>query len=249
MRLLALTWLLLAQLGGQGNAPSGELVPARVVAVVDGDTIQVTLPDGARARVRLIGVDTPETVDPRRPVQCYGAEASAWTRARLLGQPVELERDVTERDRFGRLLRYVWQGGELVNAQLVAEGYAQVVTYPPDVRHAERFRALQQAARDAGRGLWSACQDVPPPPPELPPTGDTLSAAPPAPPPASPGFDPSRYLGQGDAYNCNAFPSQAAAQAVLRADPSDPNLLDRDRDGIACESNPLPRDLVPVPRL
>jgi hypothetical protein len=73
----------------------------------------------------------------------------------------------------------------------------------------------------------------------------------PAPPPASPGFYPSQYLNQGDAYNCPAFASQADAQAVLRADPTDPNKLDTDRprpDGIACESNPAPMDLVPVPR-
>jgi micrococcal nuclease len=122
---------------------------------VDGDTIDV-LVGGATYRVRYIGVDTPETVDPRRPVQCYGREASQRNRELVEGKTVELEKDVSETDKYGRLLRYVWVDGEMVNATLVREGFAVVVTYPPDVRHQELFLSLQREARDAGRGLWSA---------------------------------------------------------------------------------------------
>jgi micrococcal nuclease len=127
-----------------------------VVRVVDGDTIVVHL-DGRQQRVRYTGVNTPESVDPRRAVQCFGKEAAARNRALVEGKTVWLEKDVSEADRFGRLLRYVSVDGLLVNAELVREGYARAVTYPPDVRHAERFRTLEREAREAQRGLWGGC--------------------------------------------------------------------------------------------
>jgi micrococcal nuclease len=130
---------------------------------VDGDTIEVLL-GGEELRVRYIGIDTPETVDPRRPVGCFGKEASARNRELVEGKAVALEKDVSETDRFGRLLRYVWLdpstgSGQalMVNARLVEEGYATASTFPPDVRYAERFAALQAEAQEAGRGLWGAC--------------------------------------------------------------------------------------------
>ena len=129
--------------------------------VVDGDTIDV-LVGGNTYRVRYIGVDTPETVDPRSPVQCYGREASERNRQLVEGKTVELEKDVSETDKYGRLLRYVWVGGEMVNATLVREGYAMAITYPPDVKYQELFLGLQQEARDAGLGLWGpACIPTP----------------------------------------------------------------------------------------
>jgi micrococcal nuclease len=131
---------------------------ATVRRLVDGDTIDVVFENSAIATVRLIGVNTSETVDPRRPVECFGAEASARLHELLDGQAVWLERDVSQVDRFGRLLRYVWLDADvLVNDRLVAEGYAQVSTFPPDVRYVETFTASQRAAQEAGRGLWSAC--------------------------------------------------------------------------------------------
>jgi micrococcal nuclease len=138
------------------------LTRAQVRRVVDGDTLIVVV-GGREERLRYIGVDTPETVNPNTPVECYGHEASAANRRLVEGRTVYLEKDVSERDRFGRLLRYVYvddpASGErlFVNLELVRQGYAQVVTYPPDVRHAHTFRAAQQEARDAGRGLWGAC--------------------------------------------------------------------------------------------
>jgi micrococcal nuclease len=131
------------------------LTPAAVTRVVDGDTIRVQI-DGDEYRVRYIGIDTPETVDPRRPVGCFGKEASERNRQLVEGQTVGLEKDVSETDSFDRLLRYVWVEDRMVNATLVEEGYALASTYPPDVRYSVRFAALQSEAREAARGLWGA---------------------------------------------------------------------------------------------
>jgi micrococcal nuclease len=126
-----------------------------VTVAVDGDTIE--LADGSR--IRYIGVDTPETVHPSKPVQCFGHEASAFNRMLVEGRPVRLERDMTDTDQYGRLLRYVYlENGTFVNLELVRQGYASVVTYPPDVAHAATLTDAQREARAAGRGLWSACQ-------------------------------------------------------------------------------------------
>ena len=133
------------------GAPAGET--AVVARAVDGDTLALT--DGRR--VRLILVDTPETVDPNRPVGCYGPEASAFTKSLVEGQTVTLEKDVSETDRYDRLLRYVYlPDGRMLNEVLLSEGYAQVATYPPDVKYVDRFLADQAAARNAGLGLWGA---------------------------------------------------------------------------------------------
>lgn len=144
--------------GGAGADPGA----ARVVRVVDGDTVVVELA-GREERVRLIGVDTPESVDPRRPVECFGKEAAAFTESLLPeGTPVRLVRDVEARDRYDRLLAYVYRAADdlFVNAELVRQGYAQPLTIPPNVAHAEQFVALAAEARAEARGLWSACDDV-----------------------------------------------------------------------------------------
>ncbi len=144
--------------------PTG-LEDAVVINVVDGDTIDVLI-GGRKLRVRYIGIDTPETVDPRRPVECFGREASERNRELVEGMTVGLERDVSETDQYGRLLRYVWANGEMVNATLVEEGYASAGTYPPDVRYAELFATLETQARAASRGLWGpACATPAAPPP------------------------------------------------------------------------------------
>ena len=118
---------------------------ARVVRVIDGDTIDVTL-NGQEARVRYVGVNTPE-----RDESCY-SEASAANRALVNGQTVTLVRDVSETDRYGRLLRYVYVGDTFVNQQLVADGWAEVVVYPRDDANAGAFRSLEQQAAQANRG-------------------------------------------------------------------------------------------------
>ena len=144
-----------------GGAPIGETERATVVAVVDGDTIKIDRGQGIE-RVRYIGVDTPETVHPSKPVEFMGKEASAANKALVEGREVLLERDLTELDRYGRLLRYVWvedpsspSGLTFVNAALLAGGFAQVVTYPPDVRYVDLYLDAQREAREQGRGLWA----------------------------------------------------------------------------------------------
>jgi micrococcal nuclease len=128
--------------------------------VVDGDTVVVEIA-GQQFKVRYIGIDTPESVDPRRQMECFGKEASERNRELVEGMTVGLEKDVSETDAFGRLLRYVWLDGRLVNARLVTEGYALASTYPPDVRYSELFAELQTEARTAGLGLWGAQCDSP----------------------------------------------------------------------------------------
>lgn len=127
--------------------------PVRVIRVVDGDTIEI---EGGE-RVRYIGIDTPETVDPRKTVQCFGVEASAKNKSLVEGKSVRLEGDVTDRDKYGRLLRYVWLDERLINLELVSEGYAHSYPYPPDVKYQDKISAAERAAREAGRGLWGEC--------------------------------------------------------------------------------------------
>jgi endonuclease YncB( thermonuclease family) len=127
-----------------------------VTRVIDGDTIEVNI-QGSTHKVRYIGIDTPETVHPQEPVECLGKEASDKNRSLVEGQFVRLEKDVSETDQYGRLLRYVWIGDTMVNAELVRLGYAQVSTYPPDVKYQELFLRFQTEAREAERGLWGKC--------------------------------------------------------------------------------------------
>jgi micrococcal nuclease len=143
---------------GAGGA-AGAVWVGRVVRVVDGDTIHVQL-GGRREKVRYIGVDTPESVKPGSPVECFGKEASRFNARLVAGRRVRLVRDAEERDRYGRLLAYVYRAddGVFVNARLVRDGYATALTIPPNVRFAERFRRQAAEARRAGRGLWSACE-------------------------------------------------------------------------------------------
>lgn len=123
-----------------------------VVRVVDGDTVE--LADGEK--VRYIGINTPETVKSNAPVECYGHEASVYNKQLVEGRRVRLAKDVSDRDRYGRLLRFVYlEDGTFVNDILVREGYAYASTFPPDVSKADEFTAAQAEARDARRGLWS----------------------------------------------------------------------------------------------
>lgn len=124
----------------------------KVIRVIDGDTIEI---EGGN-KIRYIGIDTPETKDPNEPVQCYGKEAADKNRELVEGKIVELEKDISETDKYGRLLRYIWIGNILVNETLVREGYAQSSTYPPDVKYQNRFIEAQRKAREEGKGLWSS---------------------------------------------------------------------------------------------
>jgi micrococcal nuclease len=130
---------------------------ALVTRVVDGDTAHVRY-HGRDVTIRFIGVDTPETVAPGQPIECFGPEASAFTTKTLDGETVRLEFDVDRIDPYGRTLAYLWMpDGSMFNRTLVRDGFATVATYPPDTRYVQRFQAAQRDARGDGRGLWGAC--------------------------------------------------------------------------------------------
>src|SRR5215208_1279198 len=141
--------------------PSGSQ-PVTLIEVTDGDTIRVDV-DGRNELVRLILIDAPEIQDPNNPPECFGQEATTYLSWLLsLGGDLYLETDVSDRDRFGRLLRYVWLDfgdGEvyLVNEALVRAGYAAFSTFPPDVKYVEEMREAGQFAREYGNGLSSGC--------------------------------------------------------------------------------------------
>jgi len=143
-------------------APTTAVEQARVVRIVDGDTIVVDRGRGPE-KLRYIGMDTPETVAPGQPVEWMGPEAAAANRALVANRTVYLEKDVSETDRYGRLLRDVWLRDDarpgnpwtLVNLELVREGYAQVTTFPPDVRYVDLLLVAQREARTDGVGLWA----------------------------------------------------------------------------------------------
>jgi micrococcal nuclease len=139
---------------------SGEPPPrsarAFVVRAVDGDTIEARI-DGSLEDVRYIGVDTPETVKPGTPVQCFGPRASRFNHRLVEGQRVRLVFDDERRDAYGRLLAYVYLGRRFVNAELARRGLARTLTIPPNDRFARRFKRLQTGAARVGRGLWGGC--------------------------------------------------------------------------------------------
>jgi len=133
------------------QAVPGATQRALVARAVDGDTVVLV----GGERVRYIGVDTPELHHPKRPVEAYAREAWAFNRRLVEGKQVRLEFDVQRRDRYGRLLAYVFlEDGTFVNAELIQQGYAQILTIPPNVKYQERFLVWQRQAREARRGLW-----------------------------------------------------------------------------------------------
>jgi micrococcal nuclease len=163
LALLALGgWLLLHSWldeGGSGQtaaAPTDHSVRAKVVRVVDGDTIVASV-DGEDEYVRYIGVDTPETVKPDTPIQCFGPNASDENHKLVEGRTVRLVFDREARDDYGRLLAYVYAGGRFVNAELVRGGFARTLEIAPNTSHAAELQRLATRAARAGRGLWGAC--------------------------------------------------------------------------------------------
>lgn len=204
----------------------GDALPVAVVRVIDGDTIVVEI-GGVDTTVRLIGIDTPETVDPRKPVQCFGREASAKARSLLEGARVRLEYDDTQgaHDKYGRLLAYVFLAdGIHFNEYMIREGYAHEYTYALPYRYQSEFKAAEEDARTQKRGLWhtDAC---------------AAESKRPEPTPFVPTHD---YECSRNAYDCPAFASQAEAQYVLEhcGAAEDIHYLDADKDGRACELLP-----------
>jgi micrococcal nuclease len=215
--------------------PTGETTEATVVRIVDGDTIVVAIA-GKEYKLRYIGMDTPETVDPSSPVQWMGPQATAANEELVSGKTVVLEKDVSETDQYGRLLRYVWltDGGAwtLVNLELVKLGVASIATYPPDVKYVDLYQAAEDQARTEGVGLWG-------PEPTAKPTAKPSAKATPKPTPrpttkassCHPSYTPCLPI-VGD-LNCPDVRAMGKAPVTVIG-PDDYN-LDRDHDGIGCE--------------
>jgi endonuclease YncB( thermonuclease family) len=145
------------------NIPAVQVNPSqatyKIVRIVDGDTLIIDY-NGVEERVRLIGVDTPESVHPDATKNSeFGKIASDFSKKYLDGKEVSLELDVQERDKYGRILAYVYVGGQMYNKILLQEGMAKVATYPPNVRYVDDFKALEKTAREGNKGLWAYSDD------------------------------------------------------------------------------------------
>lgn len=206
-----------------------------VIKVVDGDTITVNV-NGKNETVRLIGLDTPETVDPRKPVQCFGEQASEKAKELLTGKSVRIEMDPSqgERDKYGRLLAYVFlEDGTLFNKLIIKEGFGHEYTYNLPYKYREEFTEAEKTARKEKKGLWApqACTEQ----------ASQINAE--NSPQISADINTSgkMYDCSQNAYNCSSFKTQAEAQYVFDlcgGDKNDIHKLDRDMDGKVCESLP-----------
>jgi micrococcal nuclease len=253
-----------ASAGASASAPSGSFREDQdastvvVSRVVDGDTVEISPavegPGGESLdEVRLIGVDTPETKDPEEGVEPMGPEASAFATEELSGQGVDLEFDEEMEDQYGRLLAYVYVGGEMSNEVLLEEGYAQAYPYEPNTEHETRFAAAQDEARAAGLGIWglSHAEQC-----ELADRGNGIgegtpgcegasaspSASASASPSASASADPGGGGGAGVGNRNGGSPTSPRGDidcdqvdGPIRTPPGDPDNLDGDDDGWACE--------------
>jgi micrococcal nuclease len=225
----------------QPPAPADDkkLIEAKVIRVVDGDTLEVTI-GGKKETVRMILVDTPETKKPNTPVQPFGPEASAFTKETLEGKDVKLERDVSERDQYKRLLYYVYLGDKMFNEMLLEKGLARVAVYPPDVKYVDQFREIQKEAQEAKLGIWSIenyatdkgyddskakKEDIPI---DMNAKFETHKPAPAVTPKETPAASSVHY------NNCTEV-KKAGKAPLHRGDPGYASKLDRDHDGIACE--------------
>jgi len=218
--------------GAETQKAEGEI--HTVSHVVDGDTIKL---ENGKV-VRYIGIDTPETVDPRKPVQCFGAEASAKNKQLIEGKEVRLVKDVSETDKYGRILRYVYIGDTFVNDYLVRNGYAHSSTYPPDVKFQDQFKKAEEEARINKRGLWAddACKTET--------TTPTTTSTTPMPIPVAPttsNTSGSSNSGATGAYSCNCSKTCpemiSCAEAQYQLNTCGCTRRDADHDGIACDAD------------
>jgi micrococcal nuclease len=141
---------------GTDRSPGGGSMTVEVDRVVDGDTAKVFI-DGESEYVRYIGIDTPESVQPDAPVECFGEESKRFNADRIEGRRMKLVFDRERHDRYDRLLAYIYVDGKLLNAEMLRRGYATTLEVSPNTARANEFSRLESEARDAGRGLWSAC--------------------------------------------------------------------------------------------
>ncbi|GAB7387423.1 hypothetical protein BSNK01_12590 [Bacillaceae bacterium] len=210
-------------------------IKAKVTNVLDGDTFEISL-NGKTEKVRMLLIDTPETRHPDKPVQPFGPEATEFTKSLLAGKEVELERDVSERDKYGRLLFYVYVNGKSVQEQLLEKGLARVSVYPPDVKYVDRYREIQKKAQQAGVGIWSIENYVQ----EDGYHAEVVKKEEPKPAPLpqpepQPQPQPEPQPVQ-EVYFANCSEARAAGAApIYEGEPGYRLKLDRDRDGVACE--------------
>lgn len=214
----------------------------RVIKVVDGDTIAVDI-EGVSETIRLIGINTPETVDPRKPVECFGIEASNKAKELLSGKSVALEKDSSqdERDKYGRLLRYIkTKDGLFYNLEIIKQGYAYEYTYGIPYKYQREFKEAENYARTKKLGLWAdgVCGEK--------------NIDSPATVPVAPEIKPTEIIVKppeikaqcecsSNKYNCGDFKTQVEAQALFECcggTSNDIHRLDSDKDGKVCESLP-----------
>lgn len=235
------------------KAPTAKPVQAdnklyTVTKIVDGDTITISM-NGSPETLRLVGIDTPEAVDPRTPVQCFGTEASDKTKELLVGKKVRIEKDASqgERDKYDRLLAYVYrEDGLFINKYLVENGYAHEYTYNKPYRYQADFKTAQNTAKAQGRGLWAqdACEPALVNQPESQQAVKSPRMVPEPQPPSAPvpsSAPTSNHTCSTNTYNCSDFSTHAEAQAVFDMCGGvghDIHKLDSNKDGEACESLP-----------
>lgn len=208
-----------------------------VIKVVDGDTLSIDM-NGTITTLRLIGINTPETVDPRKPVECFGVEASNKAKEILTGQKVKIETDSTQGtyDKYGRLLAYVFMpDGMNFNKFMISEGYAYEYTYNLPYKYQSEFKLAEQQAQSQKKGLWAdgACDSQTEEPQITTQTQEDTSS--------NTTTTSSDYICSYNAYNCSDFSTHNEAQSVYDACggiDNDVHRLDRDKDGLACESLP-----------
>lgn len=220
----------------ESSTPSTSIDTYDVVKVTDGDTIDVLI-NGKIERLRLIGIDTPETVDPRKPVQCFGVEASNKAKTVLTGKKVSLESDSTqgERDKYGRLLRYVFlEDGTNFNLMMIREGYANEYTYRVPYKYQSTFKQAQKDAEAKNKGLWDSgvCEEKPTPTPITTKSKQTQTSS-----QCHPNYSGCLNPNASD-YDCSGGKGDGPYYTgAVRVIGTDVFRLDRDGDGWACENN------------
>ncbi|MDU0202560.1 thermonuclease family protein [Paenibacillus sp. MAH-36] len=225
---------------------NSKMIPAKIVRVVDGDTMKVSFQESGKVKeetIRLLLVDTPESVAPDKPVQPFALEASKFAKDTLNDKDVRLELDVSERDKYGRLLCYLYIGDKMFNEMLLENGYARVAyIYPPNVKYVDKFREIQKEAQLKGVNIWSvenyAQEDgfhenavKAKPSPSAAATAVPTTTA----PMPSPAVKPAPTTESNVIYNSCAEAKAAGVYNIKRGQPGYSSKLDKDNDGVACE--------------
>lgn len=225
---------IVADTNTETSTPANTQKTYLVTKVVDGDTLTISK-DGLSVTLRLIGIDTPETVHPSKPVECFGTEASNKAKSLLSGKYITLETDDSQGtyDKYQRMLAYVYlPDGTMFNKYMISEGYAYEYTYGTPYKYQSEFKQAQSSAKQNKKGLWAdgVCEEEAPAPVQT--TATTSSSS---------NINTSNYSCSLNIYNCSDFSTHDEAQAVFEAcggGSNDVHGLDNDSDGLACESLP-----------